>query len=97
MAIPFSTPKSRRNRRESLATRSEPRDLTFSDLSLSSQVFYFAMLEALKMLQSVAEDGAETTEQVNTNHHSTLVDSGPEKSEADEVDFRQGKISLSIS
>ena len=97
MAIPFSTPKSRRNRRESLATRSEPRDVTFSDLSLSSQVFYFAMLEALKMLKSVAEDGAETTEQVNTNHHSTLVDSGPEQSEADEVDFRHKKISPSSS
>ena len=50
MAIPFSTPARGRGRRESLAARICPREVSFKDLSFSSQVLYFAMLEAWKIL-----------------------------------------------
>ena len=65
MAIPFSLPASAttsgRNHRESLAktTGISGGDVSFSDLSLSSQLLYLAMVEALRVVQDIAQEVAD--------------------------------------
>ena len=59
MAIPFSTPQTRKdstNKRESLAKIAKPTETTLDDLNQSSRLFYDAMVEALDILQDIASE-----------------------------------------
>ena len=88
MAIPFSLPASStssgRNHRESLSTTTGirgPGEVSFSELSLSSQLLYLAMVEAMRVVQDIAQ---EVSDQDYDTEYSNFVQSDDQ----DEPDCR---------
>ena len=84
MAIPFSLPaerggtRPRHHHRESLASstgRSHGDQVSFTDLNLSSQLLYLAMLEAMRVVQDLAAEASD---------HDSDDDDRSEEDEADD-------------